>query len=312
MPDEFPPIENYFSKAWEKPFEGLSHSFTEYELLKLISMGKSKSIIDIYNGFVKKYPNMAKSKSQIYRIIESMESEGLIKTMKEGKSKILSLTEKGYIEIGMLTRYVFNFLREKVIIEGLWTDILEIVVPITGCLRKGQVLFSGPVSYGVGTLWNSCRKCPNPVMETPLTPIFLALPHTDTTQPPLEEVTIQTIDTPDPYDWLPKKESVDIVSAMSLITKFGSRIVDEIYRVLKSGGYALIIEPVKTTPNIILQMYNQIIATDKLETAKFWSVKKTEDNLKDKNEITELLREKFGNAMAIQDTLMHLVICRKN
>ncbi len=302
-----------YSKAWEKPFEGLSRTFTEYEILKFVSTGKFTSVIDIYNALITKYPNLSKSKSQIYRIIENLEIEGLIQTNKDGKIKKLELTDLGYQEIGNLMRYVFDFLRDKVILEGLWEDILEIVVPETGCIRSGQSVFSGPIAYGINVLWNACKKCGywNESMEVKTPPIFLALPDVDLTQPPFEENDLQILETPNPYDWLPKAESTDLFSGVSLITKFGPEILKEIKRILKKDGVAVLIEPVKTTPNIILLMYNHIIALNKIETAKRWTINKRKDNLYTKEELKEILEGEFKRVKSFSEHLMTTFIVNK-
>ncbi|RMG36701.1 MAG: hypothetical protein D6732_07860 [Methanobacteriota archaeon] len=302
-----------YSRAWEKPFDGLSRSFTEYEILKFVGTGKFDSIIDIYNALVIKYPNLKKSKSQIYRIIENLESEGLIHTNKDGKNKRLELTDVGFQEIGNLMRYVFDFLREKVILEGLWEDILEMVVPQTGCIRSGQTVFAGPIAYGINILWNSCKRCDlwNGEDETQKSPIFLALPDSDLTQPPFEKNQLQVLETPNPYDWLPKAESTDLFTGISLITKFGSKILEEVWRILKPNAHALFIEPVKTTPNIILLMYNHIIALNKIETAKRWTINKRKDKLFTREELKEMLEQQFSEVKAFSESLMKTFIVRK-
>ncbi len=303
-----------YTSAWESPFEGLGLGFVEYEILKLIGFLNLQTVNEIYDAILLKFPAASKSKSQFYRIVESLESSGFVKSSKEGKTKHLSLTQKGFKELGNLTRYVFDFLRERVVADGLWRDMVEYVIPRTGCLRNSQILFAGAQSYGIATLFNACRSCNNPAYpdeDSPFTPIFLKLPGADTTPSPYEEQKLQIIDTPNPFDWLPKKDSIDVFSGIGILTKFGHEVLDEVQRVLKPEGIAIFIEPVKTTPNIIFTIYNQLIAVNSVETAKQWVIEKSNPNVLNKKYLIRLIREHFEEIYPLEDTLLQVVIAKR-
>ncbi len=302
-----------FSDAWKSPFKGLKFQFLEYEILKLIMYGGINEVSEIISIVEGEFQDIKKSKSQLYRIIENLETEGLISSEKLGKEKVLKIENKGIQELGNLSRYVLISLREILIDEGIWNDIYEKVLPQTGCLRVDNIAYLGPQAHGIVQLLDSCRYCESPRYpndDLPTSPIFFQLPYSDTTLSLTEKDKITIIQNQKIDDLMLKTNSLDIVLSFTLISKFKERSFEELKRIVKPEGFLIFVEPVKTTPHVVIMMYNQILMANSFETSEFWRIDTLDNTLPSVEELENLLMNEFTKVTKIKDSLLSIFVCQ--
>ncbi|MCY3410235.1 MAG: methyltransferase domain-containing protein [Candidatus Heimdallarchaeota archaeon] len=309
-------------EKWSEPFLGLNLHFMEIEILRCIHYYKLTEISEIYDFISNRYPNVSLSKSQFYRIIENLEKgkgDGapyLVSSRdKKKNTKQLSCSQRGEKELYFFVQYILSFLRDQIFTDEALREMLHLLTPNLGCLRKFKILSISPTPLNLPLLLDMCKSCDHPFNigdEGIQKPIIISLPGADKELIEIDRDKIQIIESETPYDLLPKDESIDLIfNTLSLYRYNTEDTLKELYRMLKPNGHIFLFEPTDNLPNLVIHIFNEMIKT-RTVSQSVWKIDPVENPLFSINELSELLgTHGFDNITHRSELAMTLFIARK-
>ncbi|MHA2253756.1 MAG: hypothetical protein ACXAD7_25575 [Candidatus Kariarchaeaceae archaeon] len=321
IPSEY--LNDYIS-AWREDFEGVELSWLQIEVCRLAM--EAKSINDILAEMRNKYAvasNLAKSSA--YRMVDNLIKEGYVGEVEkdEGsdkRSRIIQTLPKGARELGQLGRYFFEIQSDRMKTE-FWGFIIEKINAQIGCLLEHQVAFIGPDLTLVSAFVSSCKECDTftnyskkkqeRIFETAKNPYFVRIGGASL-KGSRKGINIQEEEID---NWVLKDNLVDIIIEIGAVGLFSDKgILTEATRILKPGGWIVLLEFTEATSTFVLRMMREIAYLSALQSTgeidNLWS---TEFDLPTINELVDKIREtkKFIEPIVISDAITTIVLAQK-
>lgn len=295
-------------------FQGFNLSFLEIEILRAIYYYKLRDIGSLYTYLSNKYKIRKLSKSQFYRLVDKLQKNDYLLNMGDRKEKQLYLTQKGKVEIASFLEYTTDVLKDEIFnMESVMLNLLTSIAEITirKCLRKINFMQIGVFYVNLHQLQLMCDKCEHPFDGPPENyekPYNIKLPNIDTHIIGIDdtnrEIYFAEMPRPDPFNILLKDASMEGIVSTLLFNRYSDKdrekILKELFRILKPGGWLVVFEPTANLSSIVVELYNMISIKSSLNMQEW---RANPETMPTKEEMISLL-ENYSNLVYVKEELV--------